>query len=104
MGIMKEFAQDLAEAMGYETINNEVLEIGQMILDAHGDPVCLMKIAKLIRKERLFAQGKLMKRICCICHKTIGYKEGSGVTHGNHPECYNVFYKAEIEAGILTAV
>ncbi|MDD5353234.1 MAG: hypothetical protein PHS93_08760 [Candidatus Omnitrophica bacterium] len=104
MGIMKEFAQDLAESMGLENINQDVLEIGQKVLDAKRDPIKLMKIAKLIRNERLFNQGRLMKRVCCICHKTIGYKEGSGMTHGNHSECFNEFYKAEIEAGLLTAV
>ncbi len=101
MGIMKEFAQDLAEVMGYEDINSDVLEIGQKVLDAKRDPIKLMEIAKLIRNERLFSQGKLMKRVCCICHKTIGYKEGSGMTHGNHPECFNEFYKSEIAKGLL---
>lgn len=128
MGKLKEFAQDLAKIMGFENINNDVLEIGQMILDAHQDPICFMKIAKHIRKERFI-------RVCCVCKRYLsdgewvepkltqinykgktdsGYKINGEITeliypqskqtHGFCPECYNEFYKDEIAQGILKAV
>ncbi len=116
MGIMKEFAQDLSEVMGIKSINQDVLEVGQAVLDAKGNPIELMKIAKHIRKERLI-------RVCCVCkrwydgdrwvnpkvitdwqgNETAFYPQGQQ-THTFCPECYNGFYKDEIEAGILTAV
>ena len=57
MGIIKAFAQDLAEAMGLPDINQTVLEIGQSILDTKQFPKAqrglqVARIARRIRKER----------------------------------------------------
>ena len=62
MGIMRDFAMDLAEALGLPNINQAVLEIGQEILSSRGNPIELMKIAKKIRKERFI-------RICSYCRR-----------------------------------
>ena len=49
------------------------------------------------KKERLFRQGKLMKRVCAWCNKEMGYKEGDGIpeqiTHGICQTCKDKMVK-----------
>jgi hypothetical protein len=50
-----------------------------------------------VHNEILFQQGSLCKRVCCVCKKVIGYKAGSGITHGYCEKCYKEAV-AEIDA------
>jgi hypothetical protein len=114
VGQTKDFGMSVSYAMGFEgEINEIVKEIGSEIIALaflrRTDPakavIGQMKLAKKIREKRqltdeqkaeqenahdeaLFLEGKLCKRVCCVCKKVIGYKEGSGVTHGYCEPCY----------------
>ena len=103
MGRLKEYAQDLAEALGYENINHEVLEIGQDILDARilepaNRGLRLAKIAKRIRRERVV-------KVCAYCGKVklgdtyekVKYVPKGHISHGMCQRCYNEMIK-EVEA------
>lgn len=123
MGKLKEFAQDLAEAFGQENIDDGILTAGQEILNTRDLKPArrgfkLMRISKLMRRYRFI-------HVCSVCKR---YKSGDEwvmpilkienwkiprplriypqgkQSHTFCPSCYNEFYKAEIEAGILTAV
>ena len=114
MGLTKDFGMSVSYAMGFDgEINEEVKEVGAEIIALaflrRTDPakavIGQMKLAKKIRAlrqltpeqkaeqenahdEALFLDGKLCKRVCCVCKRTIGYKEGSGITHGYCEPCY----------------
>jgi hypothetical protein len=110
----------LYEVMGFTEPNDTSSEIGIriLVLIQHGrcaiehKPFVVkefMKIAKRIRKERSI-------HVCSVCRRfksgdgwvqgilkadgTIIYPQGKQ-THTFCPECYNEYYKDEIEAGIL---
>ena len=103
MGKMKEFAQDLAEAMGFENINATVLRIGQDILDTKNLPMTkrgiqTAKIASGIREQRFI-------RVCGECRAWWDGEDWTNRpipqgqrTHGLCPECYEAEIR-EIRSG-----
>lgn len=98
MGLMKKTTEAISHSLGLDgNINADVVCIAERVLEAHkiNEPqrkaMETADIAKLMRElrveiadeqEKLWEDGKLTKRECCVCHKTVGYKEGNGgVTH-----------------------
>ena len=97
MGELKNLATDISYSLGLNgDLTPDVFCVAERVLAVHreNEPMrktqAIMGISRLMRELRseiAFEQGKLCKRTCAWCGETLGYTEGTGVTHGICESC-----------------
>jgi len=106
VGKIKQMATDVSKLMGFGgIINKQVMETSQVVYNHLIEQKkerqqvinSVIESMKNAKKERLFRQGKLMKRVCAWCGECMGYKEGDGIpeqiTHGICQTCKDKMVK-----------